>query len=257
MLEKITKNTNMKTTLSTVLAAAVLVAGLSVSSFGGSASKAATNNNQGNATVLRETATAAPSSSPSASPSGSPSASPAATSGITITFDGNGGTVSSDDATRTLEKGDALGKLPKATRKGYTLAGWYTEAANGEKVTKKTELSAEANYTLYAQWKKVKVAKVKNFKIVNKRTRHIYMKFKAVSGAKGYQMAEANVKSMSGQTKFFIGATKGYFVDKNGKKVVYPRKKVYYYRVRAYKLDSTKSKVYGKWTAKKRVQIWV
>ena len=78
----------------------------------------------------------------------------------TVTFNGNGGTVSSSSKTVTYLS--QYGTLPKATRANngnikYTFEGWYTAATGGEKekVTKiesTTTYNTAGNQTLYAHW---------------------------------------------------------------------------------------------------------
>ena len=67
---------------------------------------------------------------------------------LTIKFDGNGGTASKTSI--TVSYNDAYGKLPSATREGYTFGGWYTAATGGTNVTEKT--AAKSNTTVYAHW---------------------------------------------------------------------------------------------------------
>ncbi len=68
----------------------------------------------------------------------------------TVTFDANGGSVST--ATRTVASGAAVGALPTPTRTGYTFKGWFTAASGGTKVATATKVTA--NVTYYAQWTK-------------------------------------------------------------------------------------------------------
>lgn len=70
---------------------------------------------------------------------------------------------------------------------------------------------------------------------------------KKVSGAKGYQVAYATKSSMKGQKKKFFTGTK---VTVKGLK----KKKTYYFRVRAYTKQDGK-KVYGSWSAKKKIKV--
>jgi len=66
----------------------------------------------------------------------------------TVTFDANGGQV-----TPALSSTDTEGKvadLPTPTRLGYTCIGWFTAAAEGEKVSTSKKFSE--NTTLYAHW---------------------------------------------------------------------------------------------------------
>ena len=67
---------------------------------------------------------------------------------FTITFDGNGGTLSVGSMTTTNQK---LASLPSASRSGsYSFDGWYTDKSGGTKVTTATVFSA--NTTVYAHW---------------------------------------------------------------------------------------------------------
>lgn len=65
-------------------------------------------------------------------------------SAATVTFDGNGGTASTDKADGVT--GTAI--TATATRDGYDFIGWYTAAYGGEKVT----AIPSSNTTLYAHW---------------------------------------------------------------------------------------------------------
>ncbi len=69
---------------------------------------------------------------------------------LTITFDGNGGKVNKESITSYL--GEGYGKLPDATRTGYTFKGWYTAKNGGSKITDKSKVTVKANQTLYASW---------------------------------------------------------------------------------------------------------
>lgn len=67
-----------------------------------------------------------------------------------VTFDANSGNVST--AEKAVLVGMPYGTLPTPTKTGYTFRGWYTAAANGEKVTEDTTVMLEADQTLYAHW---------------------------------------------------------------------------------------------------------
>ena len=73
---------------------------------------------------------------------------PPGTSSYTITFNANGGTVSSTSA-KTGADGK-LASLPTPTRTGYTFDGWYTAATGGTKVEASKVYTA--NTTIYARW---------------------------------------------------------------------------------------------------------
>ena len=78
---------------------------------------------------------------------------------ITISFNGNGGSVSRKSL--SIKKGNKISNLPTATRKGYTFNGWYTASSGGIRVYNGTVFYG--NKTLYAHWaaKPVAVSKVK------------------------------------------------------------------------------------------------
>ncbi|MBQ8124669.1 MAG: InlB B-repeat-containing protein [Kiritimatiellae bacterium] len=67
--------------------------------------------------------------------------------GVSVTFNGNGGTPS--EASKTYLQGFAYGSLPTATRAGYAFAGWWTAATGGTRVLPSSTAAAG---TLYAQW---------------------------------------------------------------------------------------------------------
>ena len=66
-----------------------------------------------------------------------------------VTFNANGGTVAKSKVT-VLANGK-VGTLPKATKKGYKLSGWFTAKSGGSKVADTTKVKKDVTY--YAQWK--------------------------------------------------------------------------------------------------------
>lgn len=81
---------------------------------------------------------------------------------ITLTFDGNGGTISSDPTEFTLFYGESANDggvtVPGAgdlTREGYTFTGWTTEAGGGTEFDPAAALKADT--TVYARWEQIKV----------------------------------------------------------------------------------------------------
>ncbi len=138
--------------------------------------------------------------------------------------------------------------LKNPSRKGYAFAGWYTDAKFKKKITSISS-SAKSDYILYAKWTKVKVAKASLTSAKNSKSKQILLKYKKVSGAKGYEI------SYSTDKKFKKAVTK-----KNTAKTSYTisklkKGKIYYVRIRAYKIDSTGKKVYGKYSSVKKVKI--
>ena len=72
------------------------------------------------------------------------------TATYTVTFNANGGSVST--SSKTVTYGSTYGTLPTPTRTGYTFAGWYTAASGGSQVTSSTPVTTASNHTLYAHW---------------------------------------------------------------------------------------------------------
>ena len=138
--------------------------------------------------------------------------------------------------------------LKNPSRKGYAFAGWYTDAKFKKKITSISS-NAKSDYILYAKWTKVKVAKASLTSAKNSKSKQILLKYKKVSGAKGYEI------SYSTDKKFKKAVTK-----KNTAKTSYTisklkKGKIYYVRIRAYKMDSTGKKVYGKYSSVKKVKV--
>ncbi|MBO6145332.1 MAG: InlB B-repeat-containing protein [Bacilli bacterium] len=85
---------------------------------------------------------------------------------LTVTFDANGGTIStaptgytlssdSKTASKVVSLNENVGSsLPTATKENYTLDGWYTEASGGTKITSTTTVDSSwsGNKTYYAHW---------------------------------------------------------------------------------------------------------
>lgn len=65
----------------------------------------------------------------------------------TVTFNANGGTVSTNS--KIYMVGDNFSSLPTPTRSGYKFKGWYTKQTGGEKIPTKV---TKGNKTYYAQW---------------------------------------------------------------------------------------------------------
>lgn len=69
---------------------------------------------------------------------------------IVVTFDANGGTVSTSQM--KVEYDAAYGTLPTPTKANSTFLGWYTEKTGGTKVEDSTKVTKFTNHTLYAHW---------------------------------------------------------------------------------------------------------
>ncbi len=138
--------------------------------------------------------------------------------------------------------------LKDPTRKGYAFKGWYTDKKFKNKI-KSISKNANKNYTLYAKWEKVTVKKTQISSAKNSRSKQLLLKYKKVQGAKGYEISYSTDKKFKkGVTKKTTGKTS--YTIKGLKKG-----KTYYVRIRAYQVDSTGKKVYGKYSSVKKVKI--
>lgn len=88
---------------------------------------------------------------------------------------------------------------------------------------------------------------VKKLSVKNKKKKSVVLTWKKVSGAKGYQIQFAQNKKFKRKTDRYT--TKIKYTLKKLKK-----RKTYYFRVRAYRLNEGE-KLYGKWSTRKKVKI--
>lgn len=93
-----------------------------------------------------------------------------------------------------------------------------------------------------------KPSKANILKIKNIKGKKLSIKLKKISNANGYQIIYATSSKMKGSKK-----TATTSVDKTIKKL--QKGKTYYVKVRAYKLDSLKNKIYGSYSSIKKVKI--
>lgn len=156
-------------------------------------------------------------------------------------------------------------ELEKPTKSGYTFAGWYT-TSQFETDTQVVQIDAgtAGNITFYAKWsknatkkknvtkkkaRKKKVGRVRIKSAKNIKKRKISLSWKKVKNAKGYKVQYSTSK------KFSKKKTKTKYCKKT-KCILKKRKKrkTYYIRVRAYKLNG-KKKIYGAWSKVKKIKI--
>jgi uncharacterized repeat protein (TIGR02543 family) len=69
---------------------------------------------------------------------------------LTVTFDPNGGTCATSEA--TYEVGHAYGTLPTPSRTGWRFLGWFDAADGGTQVSPALVVDAPGTRTLYAHW---------------------------------------------------------------------------------------------------------
>ncbi len=91
--------------------------------------------------------------------------------------------------------------------------------------------------------------KVTSLKVTNKKAGKTVVGFKKVSGAAGYQIQYAKNKKFTKAKKSKTTKKTTYTIKKLKKKTTY------YFRVRAYAKDSNGDKVFGKWSAVKKLKI--
>ena len=96
----------------------------------------------------------------------------------------------------------------------------------------------------------VKRAVIKSAKSEKKKT--VLVKFNKLAGVNGYQIQYSTSNGFKKQATKTITIKGNKTFNKTIKKL---KKKTYYIRARAYKTDSTESKVYGKWSKTKRVKV--
>lgn len=131
-------------------------------------------------------------------------------------------------------------------RKNYIFDGWYSDKSC--KTKWKFSNRVTKNVTLYAKWTKVKVKQANIRAIKKKSGGKLNITIRKVSDAKGYQIRYSTKPGMNSAKKV---------QTKSNKKTLSGLKtgETYYIQVRAYKLDSAKNKVYGKWSSTKTVAI--
>ena len=163
----------------------------------------------------------------------------------TITYQLNGGENSSKNPTEYYNEKITL---DNPIREGYTFKGWYTDKKYSKNITSISK-TAKTNYTLYAKWEKVSVGKTSISSLKNSKGKKAVVKYKAVTGKKGYEISYSTDKKFKKSVSQKTTSSTSYTLKslKKGK--------TYYVRVRAYKIDSTGAKVYGKYSSVKKVKI--
>ena len=73
---------------------------------------------------------------------------------VVVTFDANGGTINSQDATKNVHSGTAVGQLPTVTRPNHVFIGWFTDPDYGDEINDETIVTG-TTVTYYAHWVKL------------------------------------------------------------------------------------------------------
>lgn len=159
-----------------------------------------------------------------------------------ITYQLNGGK-NNEANPDTYHSGISV-SLKSPTKAKYVFAGWYSDSSYKNKVT----VASGGNITLYAKWQKITVPQAKIKSLKNYKSKTVKLVVKKVTGVKYEVLYARDAKFKKGKKKTaFNGTSK---TIKNLKK-----RQAYYFKVRAYKLDSTNKKVYGKYSKRMKVII--
>ncbi len=148
----------------------------------------------------------------------------------------------------SLAAGDELDALPTVERANYRFKGWYTKATGGKKVSTSTIPTSQC--VLYAQWVRItKPARTPAPSFASNEGGKLKVKIDAVSGAEGYEICYSTSKDFSSNVK----KVSTYYTAKTLKNL--QRGKIYYVKVRAYKVDSMERKIYGQYSASRGVKV--
>lgn len=167
-----------------------------------------------------------------------------------VIFDGNGGLIDNlINKKEQLYEGKAeVTTFPSVVKEGYQLDGWYNKAEGGEKVTTVTCGGIQEVQTVYAHWEPVTVNAGALRKVSKKTRTSCLVSIVKQDGVSGYEVIYAKKKNFSGAKK---KSSKTNSVTLSS----LSKGKVYYVKVRAYKLDSAGKKVYGKYSSTKQVKL--
>ena len=169
--------------------------------------------------------------------------------GYKIVYKLNGG--KNNKANPSLYTKTATIKLAAPTKNGYTFKGWYTtkKFKSGSKITTISK-KATGTKTVYAKWEKVtKPSKATLSTVKIGKSASFTAKVKKIKEVNGYQFVIATDKKFKKNVQTYTN-TKTTCKIKGLKK-----KTTYYVKVRAYKLDSTDSKIYGSYSNVKTIKI--
>lgn len=70
----------------------------------------------------------------------------------TVSYNANSGSLGSSEVRTTVTYGSLYAVMPSATKAGYTLLGWYTDAHGGNRVQAGDVCKVTADQTLFAHW---------------------------------------------------------------------------------------------------------
>ena len=154
-------------------------------------------------------------------------------------------TSTKDMTLHAIWKGEEIGKIPTLHRKNYEFLGFYT--TNGKKATKASLITN--NSTLTAKWKKI-VMYCPGIKTIKRSgTKGTFTWSQKSSSYTGYQMKIATNKKFTKNVR--IVTFKGYKTTKGVVKKL-KKNKVYYYRMRSYRVYDGHTYYSGWSTIKKK-----
>lgn len=137
--------------------------------------------------------------------------------------------------------------LRNPSKRGSVFKGWYLDSSYNTTITSIPK-DAQKNYTVYAKWEKINLKKpgIKSLKAGKKQAKIV---MKSVKGAEGYEVIAATDKKFKKNVKTYT------FKKANGTMKKLKKGKTYFVKARAYKMDSTGEKTYGKYGGVKKVRV--
>ena len=134
-------------------------------------------------------------------------------------------------------------KLQNPTRQGYTFGGWYLTPKMTGRVYNMSG-AGRKSVDLYAKWNAVRITKGSTVK-VQKKKKSMKISFGKIAGASRYRLqVSTNAKYRKAKT---------YTLKTTSKSISRNTKSNYYIRVCGYNIDSTGTKIYGGYSATKKV----
>ncbi len=162
-----------------------------------------------------------------------------------ITYKLNGGRNNSGNP--SIYTGRAI-TLKAPFRRGYVFKGWFADSKYQKQIKRIVEKNDKA-IVVYAKWEKVKVDKPVILSLRRRNSSQAVIKVRTIKGIRGYEITYSTDRGFKKNRKTVV-TKKGTTIIKKLQKG-----KIYYVRVRAYKIDSTNQKVYSKYSTTKKVYI--
>lgn len=162
-----------------------------------------------------------------------------------ITYHLDGGKNGKNPLTYNVEDSFTLA-VP--TKRGFLFEGWYRDAAFTQPM-KSVSTGSYGRLNLFAKWKKIEIEQVKITSLKNSTKGKVVVKYNKIQDISGYEVQFATSKKFGKRASNQLSkSTKVTLTNMLAKKT-------YYIRVRAYKIDSTGEKYYGKYSSVKSIKI--